>query len=88
MIANDPSVLGMTSFFKCFYNGFTENTIIWFAYMDENNDFGNPVKFQLDDWQTDEYTLNSLREIIAPRILPTNFTSARGSTHGFEFYHP
>ena len=44
-------------FFKCVYNGFAENAIIWFVYMDENNSFENPVKFQLNDWQTDEYSV-------------------------------
>ena len=28
MIANDPNVFGKTDFFKCFYNGFTENSTI------------------------------------------------------------
>ena len=37
MIANDSNVFGKTNFFKCFYNGFTENSTIWFAYHDDNN---------------------------------------------------
>ena len=27
MIANDPKILGITDFFKCFYNGFPEGHI-------------------------------------------------------------
>ena len=36
MIANDPKTLGIIDFFKCFYQGFAEDSIIWFAYHDEN----------------------------------------------------
>ena len=35
MIANDPKTLGITDFFKSFYNGFPETSTIWFAYHDE-----------------------------------------------------
>ena len=31
MIANDPNILGITDFFKCFYNEFSEISTIWFA---------------------------------------------------------
>ena len=85
MIANES--FGVTNFFICFYNGFAEESIIWFAYRDDNHDFENPVKFQLDDWRDDEYATNSLREILAPRILPANLTLRRGQPC-FEFYYP
>jgi hypothetical protein len=87
MIANDPDTLGIADFFKCFYNGFSEDSIIWFAYHDDNNDYENPFKFQLDSWRDDDYGFNSTKEIIGPRILPANFTSGWG-THTFEFYYP
>ena len=87
MIANDPQAFSVTDFFRCFYNGFSKESIIWFAYFDENHSFKNPVKFQLDIWRNDEYTVNSLREALAPRILPTNFTLGCGQ-HCFEFYYP
>ena len=48
MIANDPKALGITDFFKCFYNGFPETSTIWFAYQDEIANYENPFKFQLD----------------------------------------
>ena len=48
MIANDPKTLGITDFFKCFYNGFPETSTIWFAYHDENTSYENPFKFQFD----------------------------------------
>ena len=48
MIANDPKILGITDFFKCFYNGFPETSTIWFAYQDEKVIFENPFKFQFD----------------------------------------
>ena len=35
MIANDPKTLGISDFFKSFYNGFPEISTIWFAYQDE-----------------------------------------------------
>jgi hypothetical protein len=54
MIANDPKTLGITDFFKCFYQGFPEASTIWFAYHDENTSYKNPFKFQLDSWKTDE----------------------------------
>ena len=48
MIANDPKILGITNFFKCFYNGFKETSTILFAYQDENVIYENPFKLQLD----------------------------------------
>ena len=72
MITNDN--FGVTDFFRCFYNGFADESIIWFAYHDDNHDFENLVKLQLDNWKGDDYATNSLREAIAPRILPASFT--------------
>ena len=86
MIANNPDVFGTTDFFKCFYNGFSEESAIWFAYHD-NDSYENPFKFQFTAWKDDEYATNSMKEIISPRILPANFTSGR-DTPTFEFYHP
>ena len=68
MIANDPNVFGKTDFFKCFYNGFTENSTIWFAYHDDNKEYENPIKFNLDSWRDDEEATNIMREVISPRI--------------------
>ena len=81
MIANDPDTFGITNFFKCFYNGFFEESTIWFAYHDDNNDYENPFKFQLDSWRNDDYGVNSMKEIIASRILPANFAFGRGPQH-------
>ena len=47
MIANDPSVLDITDFFKCFYNGFSESFTIWFTFHDDDDSYENPFKFQL-----------------------------------------
>jgi hypothetical protein len=66
MIANDPMTLGITDFFKCFYHGFAENSTIWFAYHDDDNNFENPFKFQLESWKDDEYASKRLKEIISP----------------------
>jgi hypothetical protein len=85
LITNDT--LSVTDFFRCFYHGFADEAIIWFAYHDDNHDFENPVKFQLDNWSGDDYATNSLREAIAPRILPATFTSGRDHP-SYEFYHP
>jgi hypothetical protein len=84
MITNDT--FGVTDFFRCFYNGFADEAVICFAYHDDNHDFENPVKFQLDNWIDDKYATNSLQEAIAPRILPARFTSGR-SLPSYEFYH-
>ena len=45
MIANNPYIFGTTDFFKCFYNGFTEESTIWFAYYDDDDSYENPFKF-------------------------------------------
>jgi len=87
MIANDPNVLGITDFFKCFSNGFSESSTIWFAYHDNDDNYKNPFKFQLRSWKDDEYATKSMKEIISPRILPANFTSGKDAPT-FEFYYP
>jgi len=87
MIANDPNVFGKTNFFKCFYNGFTKNSTIWFAYQDDNKEYENPFKFNLDSWRDDEEATKIMREAISPRILSANFTSGK-SAMGYEFCYP
>ena len=87
MIANDPNVFGKTNFFKCFYNGFTKNSTIWFAYHDDNKEYENPFKFNLDSWRDDEEATKTMREAISPRILSANFTSGK-SAMGYEFCYP
>jgi len=87
MIANDPKTLSITDFFKCFYQGFAEDSSIWFAYHDESTSYENPFKFQLDSWKTDEDATKSMKEMISPRILPTNFTSGK-EISSYEFYNP
>ena len=87
MIANDPKILSITDFSKCFYNGFPKISTIWFAYHDEKVSYENPFKFQLDSWKADEDATKSMKEIISPRILPANFTSGKEAPT-FEFYNP
>ena len=87
MIANDPKTLGITDFFKTFYNGFPETSTIWFAYHDEKVVYKNPFKFQLDSWKTDKNALEIMKEIISPRILPVNFTAGK-DVPSYEFYNP
>ena len=77
MIANDPKTLGITDFFKCFFQGFAKDSTIWFAYHNKNTNYENPFKFKLDSWKTDEDASKSMKEMISPRILPTNFTSGK-----------
>ena len=86
MIANDPNVFGKIDFFRYFYNGFTEDSTIWFAYHDDIKEYENPFKFHLDSWKNDEEATNIMREIISPKILPANFTSGK-SAIGYEFYY-
>ena len=87
MIANDPNTLGITDFFRCFYQGFAEESTIWFAYHDDNKEYENPFKFNLDSWRDDEEATYIMREAISPRILPANFTSGK-SAIGYEFCYP
>ena len=87
MIANDPKTLGITDFFKSFYNGFPEIFTIWFAYQDEKIMYENPFKLQLDSWKTDEEATKIMKEIISPRILPINFTASK-DIPSYEFYNP
>ena len=87
MIANDPKTLGITDFFKSFYNGFLEISTTWFAYQDENVIYENPFKFQLDSWKTDEEATKIMKEIISPRILSVNFTAGK-DVPSYEFYNP
>ena len=86
MIANDPKTLGITDFFKCFYNGFPETSTIWFAYQDEKVIYENPFKLQLDSWKTDEEATRIMKEIISPRILLINFTAGK-DVPSYEFYN-
>ena len=86
MIANDPKILSITDFFKCFYNGFPEISTIWFAYHDEKVSYENPFKFQLDSWRTDENATKIMKEMISPRILPINFAAGK-DIPSYEFYN-
>ena len=87
MIANDPKTLGITDFFKTFYNGFPETSTIWFTYQDEKVIYENPFKLHLDSWKTDEEATKIMKEIISPRILPINFTAGK-DVPSYEFYNP
>ena len=69
------------------YNGFSESSTIWFAYHDDDANYENPFKLQLNSWKDDEYATNNMKEIISPRILPANFTSSKDAPT-FEFYYP
>ena len=86
MIANDHKVLGITDFFKCFYNDFPETSTICFAYQDEKVINENPFKLQFDSWKTDEEATKIMKEIISPRILPANFTFGK-EIPSYEFYN-
>ena len=87
MIANDTKTLGITDFFKSFYNGFLEISTIWFAYQDEKVMYENSFKFQFDSWKTDEEATKIMKEIISPRVLPVSFTTGK-DIHSYEFYNP
>ena len=47
MIANDPKTLGITDFFKCFFQGFAKDSTIWFAYHNKNTNYENPSNSSL-----------------------------------------
>ena len=68
MIANDSNVFGKTDFFRCFHNGFTEDSTIWFTYHDDNREYENPFKFHLDSWKDDEEATNIMRNHIPKNL--------------------
>jgi hypothetical protein len=61
------------SVFRCFYNGFTQEKPIWYAYYSDNNTFELPVKFSFESIDTDADSMTSFGEAITPGILPVDF---------------
>jgi hypothetical protein len=60
------------TFFGYFYNGFTQEKIIWYAYY-EDGAFKLPVKFNFESIDTDVDSMARLGEAITPGILPVDF---------------
>jgi hypothetical protein len=78
----------VATFFRCFYNGFTQEKTIWYAYHDENNAFKLPIKFTFESINTDAKSMESFGEATIPRILPVNFFTGRSQKPSYEFYYP
>jgi hypothetical protein len=80
--------LEVATFFICFYNGFTQEKIVWYAYHDENNAFELPVKFSFDSINTEAESMESFGEAITLGIFPVNFFTSRSHQPSYEFYYP
>jgi hypothetical protein len=63
----------VATFFKWFYNGFTWEKIIWYAYYGENNTFELPIKFSFASIDTDTDSVTSFEEAITLGILRVDF---------------
>jgi hypothetical protein len=77
----------VATFFRCFYNGFTQEKIVWYAYYGENNTFELPVKFNFKPIDTNADSMTSFEEAIIPGILPINFFTGRSHQPSYEFYY-
>jgi len=78
----------MANWFKGFYNGFTPESIIWFAYEDDPRTFEFPSNFNFEEVSFDEEFSKSFKEIISPGILPVDFVPSRFHNPSYKFYYP
>jgi hypothetical protein len=78
----------VATFFRCFYNGFTQEKTVWYAYYCENNTFELPVKFGLESVDTHADSMTNFGEAITPGILPVDFFIGRSHQPSYEFYYP
>jgi hypothetical protein len=58
---------GGTEHFRSFYLGFISESIIWFAYMDDDNNF--ETLFSFDDIHRDDESRIAFVEMIKPGLL-------------------
>ena len=71
--------------FRCFYNGFTKSTTIWYPYYSKSPMFGHPISFNSTTCTFDREILEVL---IKPGILPMNFFAGKAQYSTYEFYNP
>jgi hypothetical protein len=71
--------------FRSFYLGFNSNSIIWFAYKDDEPNF--ETTFSLDNIHQDDEDRIVFVEIIKPGLLPSCVFGKDQSTT-YEFYNP
>ncbi|RLM48734.1 hypothetical protein C2845_PMPSC004515 [Panicum miliaceum] len=71
-------------YFRCFYNGLSEEMIIWHPYQTVEPIFELPVCF---DFSTRTFDKELMDVLIKPGILPANFFSGKDSPT-YEFYCP
>jgi hypothetical protein len=77
----------MATFFRCFYNGFVQEKIVWYAYYGGRNTSELPVKFSFKSVDTEADSMTNLGEAIASGILPVNFSIDRSHQLSYEFYY-
>jgi hypothetical protein len=71
--------------FRSFYLGFTPESIIWFSYTDDDNNF--ETIFNFDDIHKDNENMIVFVEMIKPGLLPSRiFGKDQSAT--YEFYNP
>ncbi|RLN09941.1 hypothetical protein C2845_PM11G17080 [Panicum miliaceum] len=71
-------------YFRCFYNGFSEETVSWYPYRTVEPIFELPVCY---DSSTHTFDRELMDILIKPGILPANFFSGKDSPT-YEFYNP
>lgn len=77
--------LNVVQIFKSFYNGFTRNAIVWFAY-NNGHDYELPIIFNFAEMCEDHADLFKI--MISSVILPVSFHRDRNRLQSSEFYHP
>jgi hypothetical protein len=70
---------------RSFYLSFNQESIIWFAYEDDNNHF--ETLFNFDNIHSDDENRISFLEIIKPGILPS-CVFGKDQSATYEFYNP
>jgi hypothetical protein len=71
--------------FRSFYLGFNSNSIIWFAYKDDEPYF--ETTFNFDDIHKDDEDRIAFVEIIKPGLLPS-CVFGKDQSATYEFYNP
>src|SRR5688572_7295952 len=78
------SATKVAEYFRCFYNGFSEDATSWFPYQRDDPIFELPSCF---DSTTGRFDEDLTDELIKPRVLPANFFSGKDAPT-YEFYNP
>lgn len=75
-------------FFRCFYNGFTSDKIVWYPYLGSRNKYELPTKFHFESIDGDADSMTILGKSTTPGILPVDFYVGRNHQPTYELYYP